>query len=474
MLGCYLMLGRRSSPNAQKHKRIAVIGAGPAGLVTAKTLIAAGAEVVVYEKGSAVGGTWLGADHNDRNFIYQNLHINTSKRLTAFEGLPFPPDTQVVPDHRDMARYMQAYAERFNLIGKIKFGNAVVELVPNAADQEVGWTVKASGGSAEKFDVAVVCTGPFNRPYHSPDMAEFKGEYVHSANYRVPDPYAGKRVCIVGAGNSAADIASDICRIAAKVVMVARSPVFVTPHLVWGLSFNDVSRALQKPFIPSKLRRAIIRGLVRIIHGKMTDCGFRPMTHKVHATISSTIVQDILFNRVQVKRGIEAINGTNITFEDGQSGQFDVLVAATGFVTEFPFLSTKIVPTDVGRLRLYNRIVPPGTRGLYFVGMINIDTPINFACEQQAKWIAGIELGECILPNPEEMGASIERKDRWVREQYGSANRHSLQEESVIYYRELKKTLRQALKRGRRRPGSEARWTAWGQSNVTRRVDIAA
>ena len=72
------------------------------------------------------------------------------------------------------------------------------------------------------------------------------------------------------------------------------------------------------------------------------------------------------------------------------------------------------------------------------------------------------------------MGASIERKDRWVREQYGSANRHSLQEESVIYYRELKKTLRQALKRGRRRPGSEARWAAWGQSNVTRRVDIAA
>lgn len=445
-----LMIDRRNSTGAQKRKRIAVIGAGPAGLVTAKTLLEAGAEVVVYEQGSAVGGTWLGADHNSRNFIYKNLHINTSKRLTAFEGFPFPEDTQVVPDHRDMARYMQAYAERFGLLKNTRLETSIVELSPVGNESALGWTVTANDGSKEKFDAAVVCTGPFNRPYHSPDFAEFKGQYVHSADYRVPEPYAGKRVCIIGAGNSAVDIGADICRTAERVVMIARSPVFVTPHLVCGISFNDVIRALQKPFIPSKLRRAIVRGLVRIIHGKMTDCGFRPMTHKVHATISSTIVQDILFNRVEVKNGISSIQGADIVFEDGERAEFDVLVAATGFITEFPFLSTSLVPTD-GRLQLYNRIVPPDAPGLYFVGMINLDTPINFACEQQAKWIAGIELGGCVLPSADAMRAAIERKDRWVRKEYGSANRHSLQEESVIYYRELKKTLREALKRGRGR-----------------------
>lgn len=438
-----------NSNPARRERRVAVIGAGPAGLVTAKTLLAAGADVVVYEQGDAVGGTWLGADHNSRNFIYKNLHINTSKRLTAFEGFPFPKETQVVPDHRDMARYMTAYAAQFGLLAKTKLNTSVVDLSPREAHGNGGWTVKASDGSEEVFDAAIICTGPFSRPYHSPDFADFAGDYVHSADYREPGPYAGKRVCIIGAGNSAADVASDVCRSAARVVMVARSPVFVMPHLVGGISFNDISRALQKSLLPARLRRMIVRSLVRIVHGKMTDCGFRPMTHKVHATISSTVVQDILFKRVDVKNGISAIDGSSITFADGERDDFDVIVAATGFVTEFPFLSKQLVPTD-GPLRLYNRIVPPGAPGLYFVGMINLDTPINFACEKQAQWIAGVELGDGVLPSPDAMRAAIDAKARWVQDQYGSANRHSLQEESVIYYRELKRSLREALKRRQR------------------------
>jgi hypothetical protein len=83
--------------------------------------------------------------------------------------------------------------------------------------------------------------------------------------------------------------------------------------------------------------------------------------------------------------------------------------------------------------------------------MINIDTPINFACERQAKWIASVELGRAVLPTPNEMLDAIDQKQRWVRQKYGSATRHSLQEESVIYYRELKKTLREAA---RRRPSN--------------------
>jgi thioredoxin reductase len=435
--------------NKSEHdgkRRIAVIGAGPAGLVTARTLVSSGADVSIFERGSAVGGTWLGADHNGRNFIYKNLHINTSKRLTAFEGYPFPKETQVVPDHRDMARYLQGYAEHFGLIDKVRFGCAVTEVAPAGHGTSGGWTVKADGRPEEVFDAVVVAIGPFNRPFHSPDLAAFQGTYVHSADYRDPVPYAGKKVCIVGAGNSAVDIGSDVCRTAERVVMVARSPVFVTPHLIRGVSFNDISRALQKPFVPSKLRRALLRGLVRIIHGKMTDCGFRPLTHKVHATISSTVVQDILFQRIDVKNGISKIDGRRITFADGESDEFDVLFAATGFITEFPFLAPSIIPTD-GRLSLFNRIVPPGHDGLYFVGMINIDTPINFACEQQAKWVTAIEMGRTKLPSINEMHDAIARKDAWVRREYGSAARHSLQEESMIYYRELKRSLRDALNR---------------------------
>ncbi len=429
-----------------RRKRIAVIGAGPAGLVTAKTLIQRGADVVVYERGNAVGGTWRWGAENGRQFLYKNLHINTSKRLTAFEGYPFPADTQPIPDHRDMARYMQGYAERFSLLDRTRL-NTSVESVVRVEGAPRRWVVRSSDGDEAIYDAVVVCTGPFNRPQHVPEFADFGGEYVHSADYREPGAYVGKRVCIVGAGNSAVDIASDICTTADRVVLIARSPVFVLPHTIFGVNFNDVSRALQAWWIPSGLRRRISRTLVRIVHGRMTDHGFRPLTHRVHGTISSTIIQDILFRRVVVKNGITAINGQNLEFSDGTSEQFDALIAATGFVTEFPFLPQGAVAGQGNRLSLYNRIVPPGQPGLYFVGMINIDTPINFACERQAKWIAEVELKGAMLPDVAEMQRSIAQKNAWVRKHYGEAARHSVQEESKIYYRELDRSLRCALRR---------------------------
>lgn len=428
-------------------KRVAVIGAGPAGLVTAKTLMQAGMQPVIYERGRAVGGTWRWGAENGRQFLYKNLHINTSKRLTAFDGLPFPEDTQPIPDHADMGRYMQAYAEHFGLLPHMRLRTAVAEVTPLRREAGARWRVRTDAGDEDVFDAVVVCTGPFERPSHVPQFTSFAGEYLHSADYREPAAYVGKKVCIVGAGNSAVDIASDICATANGVTLVARSPVFVMPHTIYGISSNDISRALQAKWFPSALRRRIMRTLVRIVHGPMTAHGFRPLTHRVHATISSTIIQDILFRRVLVKNGIESIDGRRISFSDGTSDEFDAIIAATGFVTEFPFLSTDIVAPDVNRLALYNRIVPPGFPGLYFVGMVNIDTPINFVCERQARWVAAVEAGNAVLPDEKEMRDRIAAKDAWVRRYYGAADRHSVQEESKIYYPELDRSLRDALRR---------------------------
>jgi hypothetical protein len=163
-------------------------------------------------------------------------------------------------------------------------------------------------------------------------------------------------------------------------------------------------------------------------------------------------VQDIMFDRVAVKQGISSIDGPLVSFVDGSREEFDCIIAATGFVTEFPFLPTEIVQSTEPRLSLYKRIVMPGWPGLYFVGMINLDTPINFACERQAAWIAAIERGGVTLPPDEEMRADIAAKRAWVEKTFGIANRHSLQEDSVAYYTELSRVLR----KGRRRHAARA------------------
>jgi cation diffusion facilitator CzcD-associated flavoprotein CzcO len=277
----------------------------------------------------------------------------------------------------------------------------------------------------------------------------FQGTYLHSADYRAPEDFAGKRVCVVGAGNSAVDIASDVCRSAAAVVLIARSPVFIVPHFVWGLSLGDIGAALRRRWIPDRLRRTLLAWLVRAVHGRMTQLGVKPHVHRVHPTISSTIVQDVLFRRVTVKHGLDGIEGKTLRFSDGSAAEFDVVIGATGYITDFPFLAEGTLQMNDGRLPLYKRIALPGYAGLYFSGMINLDTPINYACEQQAKWIAGIELGEAVLPDAAAMAADIEVKDHWAQRLYGTAHRHSVQDESMPYYRELAASLRDARRRAR-------------------------
>jgi hypothetical protein len=436
---------RHDERSQQSARRIAVIGAGPAGLVTAKTLIEAGAAVTVYEAGSRVGGTWVFDNDNGRQFLYRALHINTPKRLTAFSDFPFPNDTQPIPSHLDMARYMRSYAEQFGLLPRIRFNSPVTSV---RRDDSGRWRVTFAQEETRDYDAVVVCVGLFDRPHHESKLKDsFEGIYIHSAEYRSPEAFLGQRVCVVGAGNSAVDIASDVCRTASQTVLIARSPVNIIPHFVLGVGLGDISAGLRQRWIPDAFRRFVLKWLTRMVHGRMTDYGFAAASHRLHPTISSTIVQDILFRRVTVQRGIERIDGRTLTFTDGSKADFDVLIASTGYATDFPFLPTEIVPRSPERLRLFKRIVPPNHPGLYFVGMINLDTPINYACEKQAKWITAIECGAAVLPARELMLKDIERKDRWALQHYGKARRHSVQEESKSYYRELDRSLHMALQR---------------------------
>lgn len=456
---------RQSQPDG---RRVAIIGAGPAGLVSAKTMKERGFDVTVYEIGSVAGGIWVFDNDNGRNFIYRNLHINTSKKLTAFEDLPFDTDVQRIPDHRDMARYLQRYAVRFGLMPLIRFQCEVVRIAPREACAGRKWSVEAADGSVEAFDILIICSGPYTRPLHDPAIRDnFRGAYVHSADYRVPEAFTGKRVCIIGAANSAVDVASDICTTAEAVTLVARSPVFIMPHILNGREMFDVLDMFQKRFVPARIRKWAINKLVRAVHGDMTALGFKPATGRIQPTISSTIVQDIMFERVVVRQGISGIKDRTITFVDGTSAEFDAIVAATGFIKEFPFLDAALLHKDGSHLDLYKRVVAPNHAGLYFVGMINIDTPINHALEQQAKWIAAIEGERLPMPSPQEMVADIEAARRWASRTFGGSQRHTLQEDRVRYF----SGLRAVLRRGRRR---KLMRSIAGRFGAMKRQDIGA
>ena len=429
-----------------QEKSIAIIGAGAAGLCTAKYFLEASfKDVTVMEAGSQLGGMWCYENDNGLSSAYKTLHINTSRSVTCFHDLEFAPEVQTFPDHWDMHRYLIRYAEHFGVTDKVRF-NARVTNVSPVTDPTDGrrWAIEFQTGNTEFFDTVVVATGHLSVPNHVPLFRDsFTGQYLHSHYYREPAPFVGKRVCIVGVGNSALDISGDVCATAGRCVLVARSGALIMPKYLFGIPGTDLTMLIQRPWLPGWLRRRLLRTVAWLAHGDQTKLGFRPMTERTHATSNGTIINDVLYQRVEIKHEIDAIEGNRIRFSDGSEEEFDTIIAATGYLIDLQHISDQVVKVVKNRLNLYKRMVAPGWPGLYFVGFFNTDTALNMVFERQANWVREVEMGTATLPSIESMQADIKAKDAWVAKYYKHTDRHTIEEEHVPYLRELARSLKQ-------------------------------
>lgn len=428
-----------------KTRRYAIIGAGAGGLCAIKYLKQAGAEHIdCFEIGSKIGGLWCYNNDNGMSSAYRTLHINTARTLTRFSHLDLPGDVQPFPHHTEMYRYFQDYAAEFDLMRHVRFNSRVTD-VRKANDDRPGapkWVVELEGGSSETYDAVIVATGHLSRPRNIESLEKFGGEYLHSHYYREPADFAGKRVCVVGAANSAFDICSDICVVAKRTVIVARSGVVISPKVVFGIPFRDITLHLDRKWVPHWFRRWGNKFLTYMMHGDMTRLGFKKQTNWQHATSNGTLVSHIQYRRVTVKHGIERVDGGRIHFVDGTSEEFDTLIAATGYDLEFPFISRALIQPNGSYVDLYKRIVRPGLEGLYFLGYVNTTIALNLMFEHQMKWILGVDAGVIQLPSVSEMRDDIAAKKKWIAERYGESERYSMEEPHMVYFPELERSRR--------------------------------
>ncbi|MEZ5816059.1 MAG: NAD(P)-binding domain-containing protein [Hyphomicrobiaceae bacterium] len=431
-------------------KSVGIVGAGAAGLCGAKHMLEEGLDVTVYEIGSNVGGMWVYQNDNGRSSAYKTLHINTARDLTNFSDLRFDSSVPPFPSHWDMARYLKDYADRFGVTQHVRFNTTITNVRPADGNSEARpkWRLETDKGEVIEHDCVLLATGHLTKPLEVAAFRDtFTGEYLHSHYYREPAQFVGKRVCIVGVGNSALDIASDLAMTSERVVLVARSNALIIPKLVFGRPFWDAVKPFYKPWVPSWVRNRVLKTLVYMVQGDMAALGFPPTAKRVHATSNANIVNHIKYKRVLVENGIERIDGKRVTFTDGRSEEFDTLIAATGYVIDLDFLDKRIVEERDNGLDLYMRIVPPDWRGLYFLAYFNSDTALNWICEGQARWLREHEMGRARLPSRDEMMQSIAQRNAWVRQHFKDTPRHGIEVEHLPYFAELKRSLRQAQRR---------------------------
>ncbi len=426
-------------------RRVAVIGAGAAGLCAARHLLARGVEVVVYEVGSQVGGLWVYDNDSGLSPAYASLHLNSEARVTAYQDFPFPEGGPLYPDHRQVHRYLASYADTFGVTPHIRFRSRVSDVSPLAAGR---WRVTLADGTSSDFDAVVVGTGHQGLPAHPDWRADFQGDYLHAHSYRVPEPFRGKRVLVVGVGNSAVDIAADICVVTQSTIISARSPVLMMPRMLFGVPTSRVLARLEKPWMPWALRRTIRETLTRIVHGRMEQWGFTTPKSRTHPTSHPSLMSHFVWDRIKAKPGIDSVQGQEVRFVDGTRETFDTVIAATGYHVDLPFLAPALRPLDGHRLDLFLRVIHPKCPGLYFVGMFNVAGGGNIRMmDDQAQWVTELVTGAVAPPDEATVRAAMAEEQAFLRKHYPAAPRYALELDPVFYRGQLAREQQRARQR---------------------------
>jgi dimethylaniline monooxygenase (N-oxide forming) len=435
----------------ESAEKVCIVGAGSSGIVAAQVLDARGIPFDCFEKGSQVGGNWRYENDNGMSSAYRTLHINTSRRVMAYKALPMPDHYPDYPDHFQMAAYFDEFVDHFGLREKISFRTEVVKVEP--ADGAWAVTIKGPEGSArtERYRAVLVANGHHWDPRWPepafPGSEDFEGEQLHAHHYREPDVLQGKRVVVLGLGNSATDIAVESSRIADKTFLAVRRGAYVLPKYMNGKPIDEVSNPIFSR-LPLPLQRFFAMRGLEIAAGDMTTYGLPKPDHKLfeaHPTVSSELLPRLGHGDIAVKPNIERFNGgRTIRFVDGSEEEIDLVVYCTGYKITFPFFEPKVFSAPDNRMPLYRRVVSVERPGLYFVGFIQPLGPIMPLAEAQCEWVADLLSDRAQLPSAGEMKREIAEEERRMRKRFVASKRHTVEVDFHPYLREIRRERKRA------------------------------
>ncbi|MBB3606096.1 cation diffusion facilitator CzcD-associated flavoprotein CzcO [Mycolicibacterium sp. BK556] len=374
---------------------VAVIGAGPAGLVVSRWLLSQGFEPTIFEQGPTLGGQWTAAA--GRSGVWPGMHTNTSRILTAFSDLPHDGDL-VFPSGRDVLDYLHRYAALFDLESRVRCDTSI-ETVTRS---EKGWLVR-HGGTQEAFDRVVVAAGRFHTPAipDVPGLDSFSGDMgaIASYAYRGPSSYRGKRVLVAGCAVSALEIATELAsRGAARVAVTQRRQRYVLPKFVAGVPsdhrmFTRYAALADEALTPSEVDRQLKEIVIESAGSPEQYGAPRPaeLLFTAGVTLSQNYLPAVAEGSISVRPWLQSITGTEVTFGDGTVEEFDGIVFGTGFALSLPFLDDEVravLNLDAGGFDTDRHTFHPDLPGLAFMGMWDQSGGYFVPLELQARWIA--------------------------------------------------------------------------------------
>ena len=347
-----------------------VIGAGPAGLAAVKSLKQADLPVKCVERNADVGGQWLyGAAPSA---VYASTHLISSKRTTAYADFPMPEDWPAYPSHERVWEYFKSFAKHFDLCPLIRFNTEVKTL----EQRDGSWRATLGDGTTEDYESVIFANGHLSDPLMPKIPGEFSGKLMHAKDYKTADIFEGKRVLVVGMGNTGCDIVVDAIHRAKQVLWSVRGGNHFVPKFLAGRPADEANHKPRRFIIPKRLRSMLHEPILRFLVGPPERFGLPKPEHRLYdrtPIVNSLVLQHLGQGDVALRKPIKEFRGDTVVFTDGKEDQVDLVLLATGYEITFPFLE------DLNELswqpeahapRLYLNIFPSRPNGLYVAGLL--------------------------------------------------------------------------------------------------------
>ncbi|XP_062858215.1 si:dkey-239i20.4 isoform X2 [Trichomycterus rosablanca] len=411
-------------------QRVAIIGGGSSGLSCIKCCLVEGLEPVCFESSDDIGGLWKFKEtlEAEQSSMYRSLVVNTSKEMMCYSDFPMPEHYPNYMHHSKLLQYLRLYAEHFDLLKYIRFQTKVLSVTQRHDFSCSGqWDVvtKNRDGHEETlvFDAVLVCSGHFTHPFTPlsafPGIDTFSGKCYHSWEYKDPHPFVGKKVVVIGIGNSGGDIAVEISRVAEKTFLSTRKGAWVVGRLAKnGLPLDTMMVTRSNALLLQLFPRALLNWAVERSYNQKYNHRLYSLQPRHRILDQRPVINDDLPGRIlqgalEVKPNIREFQGSTVVFDnDAVEKGIDAVVFCTGYMATFPFLSSSMNNELHNELSLFRRVFPPFLEHptMAFIGLLNASGPIMPLVEMQARWACRVFAGLNHLPPAAKM-LKITEKD---------------------------------------------------------------
>jgi cation diffusion facilitator CzcD-associated flavoprotein CzcO len=437
--------GKSFSERADCTDKYCVIGAGASGLAVAKNFAAAGIPFDVLERETDIGGLWNIA--TPTGMVYETAHLVSAKHSTGWED--YPMDDLAYPEYPSHARvlgYFRDYIAQFGLAPYIQTGKSVASVTRADTGQ---WRVTVEGEARPRvYKGVVLANGHHNAPRMPFYPGAFAGEIMHSSAYKSPKQLRDKRVLVVGAGNSACDIARDAAHSnGTPVFMSMRRGHWFVPKFMLGFPTHDIVSVFESLPMPNFVRRYGMEATLWLLQGPPARYKLPAPDHHIdqaHPTMSDDVPRLSAHGRLIAKPEIERYDGRDVVFTDGSREQVDLIVFGTGYRIAFPFVDDAIVNDASGHPNFAMFAFHRQYDNLFAAGLVQANGSIWRLADYQGALMARFIQAQDLDPG----------KAHWFRRvrdaatgaaagQFVASDRHILETNYYVYRRQLKRLIRQ-------------------------------